>query len=251
MYCNGSREPVTLTIFGRAIIFLFSEQDAMEVLRDRPEIINTEHIKDLLHGLGCSRLGITEIDSNQQCNISVPDSKAALTNRPSLYKVAEGLMKKQLLDRTLGNDLLARTLEVLETQVRWDGIDASTLLETSEDGREVTISLWRWAQVASIRAVTTAWFGNAILGISASLIDDHVQVDHDLWKLLFRIPKPFARDVYTARTRVQRCLREFLRLPESEKSDQSWAIEGAVAEMRSRGMSEADMASYLLMVFWA
>ncbi|KAL4756948.1 cytochrome P450 [Aspergillus foveolatus] len=182
--CNfPATEPARLTIV---------YHDAMEVLRDRPEVINTEHIKDLLHGLGCSKPGILEIDSNQECNISVPNSKAAHTNRPSLYKVAEGLMKKQLLGRSLGNDLLARTLEVLETQV-----------------------------------------------------------DHDLWKLLFRIPKPFARDVYTARTRVQRCLREFLRLPESEKSGQSWAIEGAVAEMRSRGMSEADMASYLLMVFWA
>ncbi|KAL3431897.1 cytochrome P450 [Aspergillus tetrazonus] len=173
--------------------FTIVYHDAIEVLRDRPEVINTEHIKDLLRGLGCSKPGILEIDSHQHGNISVPDNKAALTNRPSLFKVAEGLMKKQLLDRSLGNDLLARTLEVLETQ----GIPQVSLM------------------------------------------------------IMSRIPEPFARDVYTARTRVQRCLREFLRLPESEKSDQSWAIEGAVAEMRSRGMSEADMASYLLLVFWA
>ncbi|KAL4812023.1 cytochrome P450 [Aspergillus spinulosporus] len=173
--------------------FTVDYHDAMKVLRDRPDIINTEHIKDLLHGLGCSKLGIMEIDSNQQCNNSVPDSKAALTNRPSLYEVAEELMKKQLLDRSLGNDLLARTLEVLETQ----GFPQASLM------------------------------------------------------IMFRIPKQFARGVHTARTRVQRCLREFLRLPESEKSDQSWAIEGVVAEMRSRGMSEVDMASYLFVVFWA
>ncbi|KAL4935821.1 hypothetical protein BDV06DRAFT_233925 [Aspergillus oleicola] len=177
--------------------------DATEVLRDRPDLVHTEHIKDLLHGLGCSGAGISEIDNDYRTNITVSKGKVALTNHPSLYKVATELMKKQLLDRDLGNKLLARTLEVLETQ------------------------------------------------LSPSLIDDHIRVDHDLWRLLFRIPTPFAREVYAARARVHRCLVAFLRLPDSEKRDQSWAIEAATAEMRSRGMSEEDMASYLLMVFWA
>ncbi|KAL2827745.1 cytochrome P450 [Aspergillus cavernicola] len=250
-YCNGSWEPAALTLFGQTVIFIFSEQDATEVLRERPDMIHTEHIKDLLHGLGCSGPGISEIDHDHQSKVSVSDGKVALTNHPSLYKVAEELMKKQVLDRHLGNGLLTRTLEVLETQIRWGGIEASTVLGTSEDGRELTVSLWRWAQVASIRTITTAWFGNAIWELSPSIIDDHMHVDHGLWKLLFRIPKPFAREVYAARTRVQRCLVGFLRLPESEKEDQSWAVKAAVEEMRSRGMSEEDMASYLLMVFWA
>ncbi|KAL4923645.1 cytochrome P450 [Aspergillus undulatus] len=250
-YCNSSWEPVALTIFGHTVIFVFSEQDATEVLRERPDIIHTEHIKDLLHGLGCSGPGISEIDNDHQSTISVSGGKVIVTNRPSLYKVAEELMKKQLLDRNLGNELLARTLKVLETQARWGGIGTPTLLDASEDGQNLTVSLWKWAQVASIRAITTAWFGNAIWELSPSIIDDHIQVDHGLWQLLFRIPKPFAREVYAARARVQHCLVEFLRLPESKKGDQSWAIKAAVAEMRIRGMSEEDMASYLLMVFWA
>ncbi|KAL4965439.1 cytochrome P450 [Aspergillus stella-maris] len=250
-YYNNSLEPVALTLFGQTVVFILSEQDATEVLRDRPDLVHTEHIKDLLHGLGCSGAGISEIDNNYQTNKNVSNGKVALTNHPSLYKVAAELMKKQLLDRDRGNELLVRTLKVLETQVRWGELDASVVLDTSPDGSEVTVSLCKWAQVASIRAIATAWFGNAIWQLSPSLIDDHLRVDHDLWKLLFKIPKPFAREVYAARARVHRCLVAFLRLPDSEKRDQSWAIEAAVAEMRSRSMSEEDMASYLLMVFWA
>ncbi|KAI9368587.1 cytochrome P450 [Aspergillus egyptiacus] len=232
-YCNGSGEPVTLTLFGQTVTFIFSEQDATEVLRERPEITHTEHIKDLLNGLGCSDAGISEIDQGGQ------------------PKVAEELMRKQILDKSLGNDLLARTLNVLETQTCWEGLQAPTLLGISEDGQERTVSLWRWAQEAGIRTITTAWFGSTIWDLSPSIIDDHVCLDNDLWKLLFRLPQPFARDVYAARGRLQRCLIEFLRLPECKKKDQSWAVKTAVAEMKTRGMSEEDMASYLLMVSWA
>ncbi|KAE8131909.1 cytochrome P450 [Aspergillus pseudotamarii] len=237
-YCKGSGEPVAINVFGQTIYFILSEQDATAVLREPPQVSHKEHLKSLLMGLGCSELGISEMDHDSQ------------PKAPALVLVAEEFMRKQLLERSLSTELLARSLEVLESHVRWDAINAPTLLRTSEDEQERTVSLWKWAQTAIIRAVATAWFGDSIWNLSPSIVEDLVCLEMDLWKLLFKLPQPCGKKVRAARARMRRCLIEYMRLPPSSQSDQCWAVKNAVPEMRRRRLSEDDMASYLLMVLW-
>lgn len=169
---------------------------------------------------------------------------------PALVLVAEEFMRKQLLEKSLSTELLARSLEVLESHVRWDAINAPALLRTSADEHERTVSLWKWAQTAIIGAVTTAWFGDSIWTLSPCIVEDLVCLEMDLWKLLFKLPRPCGEKVRAARARMQRCLVEYMRLPPSSQGDQCWAVRSAVPEMRRRRLSEEDMASYLLMVLW-
>ncbi|KAJ5633331.1 cytochrome P450 [Penicillium lividum] len=237
-YCNGSGEPVAINVFGQKIYFILSEQDAAAVLREPSQLNHAEHLKNLLMGLGCSNIGISEMDQ---------DSKPKAL---PLVLVAEDLMRRQLLEKDLSTELLARTLEVLESNVSWNGIDASALLRTSEHREEQTVSLWNLAQIAIMRAVTTSWFGNSIWNLSPCIVEDLVCLEKDLWKLLFKLPQPCGKEVRAARTRMKRCLVEYMRLPPASQQDQCWAVKSSIEEMKRRGLSEDDMASYLLMMLW-
>ncbi|RAH44659.1 cytochrome P450 [Aspergillus brunneoviolaceus CBS 621.78] len=234
--CKGSGEPIAINVFGQKIYFVLSEQDATAVLREPPQLTHTEHLKNLLMGLGCSESGISEMDHDSE------------PKAPPLVLVAEELMRKQLLEKSLSPEILARSLEVLESHMRWDRLEAPTLLHSSEDGRERTVSLYRWAQTAIIHAVTTAYFGNAIWELSPYIVEDLVCLESDLWILLFKLPRPCGKEVRVARARVLRCLVDYMRLPPSSQQEQSWAVRNSIMEMRRRGLSEDDMASYLLMV---
>ncbi|PYI31587.1 cytochrome P450 [Aspergillus indologenus CBS 114.80] len=236
--CKGSGEPIAINVFGQKIYFILSEQDATAVLREPSQLTHTEHLKNLLMGLGCSQSGISEMDHDSE------------PKAPPLVLVAEELMRKQLLEKSLSPEILARSLEVLESHMRWDRLEAPTLLHASEDGRERTVSLYQWAQTAIIHAVTTAYFGNAIWELSPHIVEDLVCLESDLWILLFKLPRPCGKEVRVARARVLRCLVDYMRLPPSSQQDQSWAVRNSITEMRRRGLSEDDMASYLLMVLW-
>ncbi|PYH86451.1 cytochrome P450 [Aspergillus uvarum CBS 121591] len=197
--CKGSGEPIAINVFGQKIYFILSEQDATAVLREPSQLTHTEHLKNLLMGLGCSESGISEMDHDSE------------PKAPPLVLVAEELMRKQLLEKSLSPEILARSLQVLESHMRWDRLEAPTLLHASEDGRERT---------------------------------------SDLWILLFKLPRPCGKEVRVARARVLRCLVDYMRLSPSSQQDQSWAVRNSITEMRRRGLSEDDMASYLLMVLW-
>lgn len=189
-------------------------------------------------GLGCSKPGISEMDHGFE-------EKA-----PALVLVAEELMRKQLLEKYLSTELLADTLKTLEFQVRWNHIDAPVILQTSREGQKRTVSLWKWAQTAIIRAVTTSWFGNAIWDLSPLIVEDLVCLEDELWKILFKLPRPCGKDVRAARARMLRCLVEYMHLPLSRLGGQSWAVKTSLVEMRRRRLSDDDMASYLLMMLW-
>ncbi|PYH41075.1 cytochrome P450 [Aspergillus saccharolyticus JOP 1030-1] len=239
-YCQGSGEPVAINVFGQKIYYILSEQDATAVLREPPQLTHVEHLKNLLRGLGCSERGISEMDHESE----------AKAQAPPLVLVAEELMRKQLLEKSLSPAILSRSLEVLESHIRWEALEAPTLLHPAEDGQRRTVSLYKWAQTAIIHAVTTAYFGAAIWDLSPSLVEDLVCLENELWKLLFNLPRPCGRAVRLARTRVLRCLVDYMRLPAASQEDQSWAVRQSLTEMRRRGLSEADMAAYLLMVLW-
>ncbi|KAL4919575.1 cytochrome P450 [Aspergillus aurantiobrunneus] len=237
-YCKGTGEPISINVFGQTIYFVLREEDATAVLREPPQLTHTEHLKNLLMGLGCSPSGITEIDTGSQ------------PKGPPLVLVAEDLMRKQLLERSLSTEILARSLDVLEREVRWENINSPVLLHTSEDGQERTVSIWKWAQTAIMRAVTESWFGSSIWSLSPYIVEDLVCLENSLWKLLFKLPRPVGADVRLSRARVKRCLVEYMRLPLAKRSDGCWAVQSSIVEMRRRKISEDDMASYLLMVLW-
>lgn len=236
--CKGSGEPIAITVFGQKIYYVLSEQDAIAVLREPPEILHVEHLKNLLMGLGCSKMGISEMDMGSE-------PKAA-----PLVLVAEGLMRKQLLEKSLSAESLARSLDILECNLRWYDMDDSVIISGTSRGSDRTVSLWRWAQIAIIRAVTTSWFGESIWDLSPSVVEDLVCLEHELWKLLFKLPGAYVKDVQAARDRLCRCLVDYISLPQAAQIGQSWAVKNAIEEMRRRRLHEDDMASYLLMILW-
>jgi hypothetical protein len=250
-YCRKSGEPIAVNVLGQIVYFILSEEDATTVLRGSPELTHTEHIQGLLRALGCSKFGVGEMHHASRSKVSGPGDNVGHPARVPFVLAAESLMRKQLLHRSLSQDLLTRTLQVLDMQTRWDGIEAVAVLQTSKDARQKTVSLSKWAQGAMIRAIATAWFGAAIWDLSPTIIDDLVYLDHSLWKLVFRLPRPFAKDVQATRDRLRRCFVKYLRLSPSMKEDQCWAAKASEMEMRTRGMGEEDIACYMLMVFWA
>lgn len=248
-YCGYTGEPFSIQIFGQIIYLVLSERDTAAILSGHPGLTHTEHLRDLLKVFRTSPRAIVEMYQSPSPDLLT--SKGILPNskhKPMAF-LAEDIMSKQLLPNALFDDLLSRSLHFINIRTQWEEIPVSAVLDASVDNSK-TVSLLRWAQYTIIEALTTAWFGAAIWDLSSTIIGDMIDLDEDIWKLFYQIPKPWSSNVQVAQDRLHRCFLKYIRLHPSQKEDRSWAARVSEDEMRLRGTSEEDMASQLTMVFW-
>lgn len=249
-YCNYTEEPFSIKVFGQTIYFVISERDVSGILSGPAEITHTDHVRDLLKMFGSSPHGLLTLYESPSAELLGNSEALPNPRHKPMALLGEDLMKKQLLPTTRFDQLACRMLEIVDSRIQWDTIPMPAMLNLSTDNDQRTVSLLKWAQYTILEGMTTAWFGAAIWNLSSTIVEDILQLDEGIWKLFYKLPKPWSSDASAAQDRLRHCVLKYVQLHPSQKEDRSWAARVTENEMRLRGLSETDMSCQLLMVFW-
>ena len=120
----------------------------------------------------------------------------------------------------------------------------------SKDPDFKTVSLYRWCREVLVDSATRTFFGHKLLEINPSLLQSFYAYDETSWKLLYKYPSVFAKDVTTAKNCIVSALTEYLETPSSKRQDASWIMKTLEKEQRAIGIDTHNIAAMMMLAYW-
>lgn len=114
-----------------------------------------------------------------------------------------------------------------------------------------TVSLLQFCRDVIIRCNTNILFGERLLEIDPNLPNILCDFDNDHWMILYKMPWLLAKDVHSSRRKIQDDFKEYLSTPRTERRGEAWLIQTMDTGMRELGLSEEEMATQFLLVYWS
>lgn len=74
--------------------------------------------------------------------------------------------------------------------------------------------------------------------------------DDNSWKLIYHLPRVFAKEMYGAKQQATEALVKYLQTPKDKRPGAAWLVQTLETEMRILGIQEADIACFLMMIYW-
>jgi hypothetical protein len=109
-------------------------------------------------------------------------------------------------------------------------------------------SPYKLVQWIFVKAGIRAFFGERMLELDTSLVDEFIGFDDNNWMIWYKWPQ--ASDARDPMTRVLKTIERYLMLPKSERPGAAWLVTRMEEAQRQLGTKESDIAIALLMFMW-
>lgn len=136
----------------------------------------------------------------------------------------------------------------IDESLQWQNISGKYVLEATHDTK--TVSIYGWCSEVLLLATTKAFFGDSILQIEPNILQGIHDFDNASWKLIYQIPRFWAKDMWEAKDLVHGALLKYFKLPLGQRSDGAWVVQTLESEMRDMGVDDQQIASILMMTYW-
>lgn len=216
-----------------------SAKDTTAVFKSPEKLIFDTYIQDMMLRFGISKQGV---------NTTWHSSSAPASHNRTLFKAMESTMKKQLNPGHEMKKLEENLLHQINQNLKWDQVPSARMEGSDQTGK--IVSLLEWSRKTLLRAVTTAFYGEAIFRVEPDFIEIFSNFDDNGWKLPYRVPATFSQDMLKPKDAAQRAFRRYFDLPKSQRSDACWMVHEVEAEMRIANITTEDISTFLLMVYW-
>lgn len=255
MYFGNTRQPFELIIMGETVYVITSAHDTGVIFRSDAFSMDP-WLKDLTHQFGASQKSIQAMwrtipTSSDKCESGRPiDPNIGLRGWEDkiLKDVCVMLFRLFLNPGQLSDDILHVLLDTVHTRMSWNAVPAFTRLSGSDT--ECTVSLLKWSQHVLLEGATNSFFGTSLLELEPSLFESFFEFDDSSWKLPYRIPNLFAKDVQSSKATAERALAQYFDLPREKRADAALVTHEIESAMRASGISSKDMGVLVLMFYW-
>jgi cholesterol 7alpha-monooxygenase len=102
-----------------------------------------------------------------------------------------------------------------------------------------------------VEAATRSLFGSHLHNLDPDIVENMLSFGDHAWQVIFRLPTFLNLDVTAPRKKLMDALRVFVQLPESQRSEQAWAIKNVLDASDSFDIDFESRASVLLLMYWA
>lgn len=220
-----------LVIAGQQFYIITSPQDVTAVYNNKKTLTFDEYIQDMMRSMGTSEDGLEKlwkVQSHLHKNLAhAGEDYYRMQFLPGAQFEAFWPQSLQRIDQVLSNEELFMGKPEVQEQ-----------------------SLQDLCRKTLLGPVLTSIFGDAILDTDPQLIDTMVAFDDVSWKINYKIPLPFSRDVHRAKNSLIASFEKYLKYPAEKRSDASWLVKTLGAEMRRAGINVRDMAANNVSVAW-
>lgn len=248
-YTGRTHEVFTIQLLGKRLYIITSPTDVASAYRDNIALKFDGHLNELLENFGFGADAIKRAWHNPQ-----PGDWCYIPNNPvnpqqmNFIHLTEDIYKKQLLPGEKMDDICRGFLGALYKSLQWNQLDHCT---SSVQGSRRRISLYSLCRVAMVDAATRSMFGGHLHDIEPRIVDYMLGFNDYAWMVFFRFPDVFGRYVTEPRRKIMDALRTFIKLPDDQRSEQSWSIKSIISAQEIVGIDMEARASVILMIFWA
>jgi hypothetical protein len=221
-------------------------KDVAEAYRNTHTLSFNEFIQALMRACGntesCVQAMYTPLPTDKE-GFANPRGKplGALAREMHIYQLYPG-------DRL--DSLENSFLEWFDARMNLDSLQSVCSYAIRSTDSDIVLPLMEWCSDFFTRAGQRAYFGDAIDAIDPMLPNTFLIFDELSWQALYQYPDFLASEMKGARNAMQRALKKYIQLPQSQRSGDAWFMKTMENEMRALNISEDDIATMLVMVYW-
>ncbi|KAI0837162.1 putative cytochrome p450 [Hypoxylon sp. FL0890] len=234
----GTKEPYSLTVFGNTLYIVTESYDTTEVYKN-DDMLSSE----IFQGLKATYA-------------KLPKDKPGF---PNPQGVSFGSFVPQMHMHQLYS---GKNLQVVEDNFRnWFHRSLSLpelkracfQFATIKTDGSVEMLLGRWCSDISIRSGEAAYFGDVLSQINPNLANDVLAFDDLGWQVMYQYPSFLSHKMSAARAKVQHSFREYLKVPQSQRSASGaiWLINAMEDEAKALGVCDDDIAVLWFNMYWS
>ncbi|KAL8998630.1 MAG: hypothetical protein Q9169_002381 [Polycauliona sp. 2 TL-2023] len=112
------------------------------------------------------------------------------------------------------------------------------------------VSLLEWNRKVLLESVITALFGPQLLQIDPQLLRHFTTFDEESWKLTYKYPHAFSKQMYHAKDQLVAAVHKYLQLPMDQRIDETWLIKKLEMETGRLVISKKDLAATITSLVW-
>ncbi|KAL8720936.1 MAG: hypothetical protein Q9181_007815 [Wetmoreana brouardii] len=225
-YFGDVRKPFALTVMSQRLYIITSPQDVSAIYRNTTTLTFDEFVRDMMLSFGVSEEGVRRMWESPRTG---------------------GSYRQQFQPGDRLDDLWANIQDRFSASLEWNAITGKSVL--SKEGDSKTVSLMRLCQQILLASVTCAVFGDRLLQMNPNLLQAFLAFDDDSWKLTYKLPPLFAKDMHKAREQIFAALQSYFVLPRDARTGATWVVHVLEDEMRKIGLEEYDIAALFGMPF--
>ncbi|KAI1657788.1 putative cytochrome P450 oxidoreductase [Daldinia decipiens] len=244
----GTKEPFAVTLFGSTMYIVTHPQHTVQVYKNDKTLSFDEFAQDLVRTNGYSNAAVRASYADQ------PKDKAGF---PNPLGVSFGAFVRQMHIHQL---YPGENLEVIEKQfIEWyeKNLTIQALqkacegyLITGGDEENITIPLMHWISSYTTNAGGFAYFGDTLSFINPDLAKTFIEFDDVSWQVLYRYPAFLSSKMRSTRMEIMKAFREYLRLPQTERTGSVWLLNAMEDEARAIGVADEDIAVLYFNIYW-
>ena len=226
-----------------------NDRDVTTTLRNVEDLAFNDFVKGLLVRSGASPEGVDTIFDKPALDSVFFESNPHVDwrNKPLSY-FCERIIRTQLISRERLSTFQASVLERIHGRLTIDTIPPEVVVNESIDGK--VISLHAWARHTILEAMTMSLYGESFLEIDPTFLNTFHRFDSESWKLTFKIPSMFAKEMLMGKRQLQHTFDKYYETSASQRADACWMSKSLEAELRAEGHSTKDVSTYLLLLYW-
>lgn len=256
-YFKNAREPFLITLAGEKLAILTSPRDVAAAYKNTESLSYDIFVKNLFLTFGISSKAVHKMYQPPSELVQNSDEKKQMTMFQSENPLRKGLChlqsdfyKQQLHPGEKLDFLGVKFMHYINCHLQWESLRGSYVLSPSATSTMKTVSLYRWSREVLVNSASKTFFGKKILEIDPMFSDNFYDYDDQSWKLLYKYPRIFAKDVLSAKEKIVRTLMAYLQLPKEDRLDASWIIQTLEVEQSQIGIGNRDIAGMMMLAYW-
>jgi hypothetical protein len=251
-YYNNIQDPFALSIANSLIYVITKPQDVAEAYRNTDTLSFNEFVQAMMRACGNTESCVKTMYkplSKDKPGFPNPHGKplATLARQMHIHQLYPGdnldFLEKQFLDWVEPR----LTMDALKRECPY-AIQSDLPAAKKDDG--IVLPLMQWCSDYFTRAGQRAYFGPALDGIDPKLPQTFITFDELSWQVLYQYPDFLAGEMKSARNAIQRALKKYIQLPQETRQGDAWFTKAMENEMRALGISEDDIATMLVTIYW-
>lgn len=236
-----------MTLAGSKIYVITKPKDVAEAYRNTETLSFNEFVQAVMRACGNTESCV------QAMYAPLPTDKGGFANphgKP-LATLARQMHIHQLYPGDGLNFLENSFLEWFDVRMNMEKLRGVCPYAIRSTDVDIVLPLMEWCSDFFTGAGQRAYFGYELGEIDATLTKAFVIFDELSWQVLYQYPDFLAGEMKRSRDTIQCALKKYIQLPQSQRSGEAWFTKAMENEMRALSISEDDIATMLLAIYWA
>ncbi|KAM0247338.1 hypothetical protein ACHAQJ_009895 [Trichoderma viride] len=245
-YFGNTNDPFAITLAGSKIYVITKSEDVAEAYRNTHTLSFNGLVQAIMRAFGstesCIQAVYTPLPTDKE-GFANPRGKplATMTRDMHIHQLYPGARLDSLENSFLGWFDVHMNLEKLCSGCPY------AIRSTDAD---IVLPLMEWCSDFFTRAGQSAYFGDALDAIDPTLTKTFIIFDELSWQVLYQYPDFLTGEMKGARNAMHHALKKYIQLPQSQRSNDAWFTKAIENEARALNISEDDIATVLMMVYW-